>query len=135
VIISIFHRKLWLQFQSSSSRQQSYPETRKTVRFPYHKNQPRMSNTPPVLVVCSHSQFMTQNSQNSPGQLIPVEILSSDQGCLEVQIVHSFLDQELPSGSSNHRTMGLISEILIRRKSKVQMKPLENNRIYVCRGG
>jgi hypothetical protein len=55
VSISIFPRNMWLQIQSKRS----------TVGFPYHTNQPTTSGTPPVLVVCSHSQFMTQNSHNS----------------------------------------------------------------------
>jgi hypothetical protein len=37
----------------------------KYCRISLPHNQPIMSNTPPVLVVCSHNQFMTQNSHNS----------------------------------------------------------------------
>jgi hypothetical protein len=47
-----------------------------SCRISLPQNQPIMSNTPPVLVVCSHNQFMTQNIVITPGHPIPVEILS-----------------------------------------------------------
>jgi hypothetical protein len=53
---------------AASSKQQQHAvglPREKYCRISLPQNQPTMSSTPPVLVVCSHNQFMTQNSHNS----------------------------------------------------------------------
>jgi hypothetical protein len=53
---------------AASLKQQQHAEglpREKYCRISLPQNQPIMSSTPPVLVVWSHNQFMTQNSHNS----------------------------------------------------------------------
>jgi hypothetical protein len=53
---------------AASSKQQQHAvglPREKYCRISLPQNQPIMSSTPPVLVVYSHNQFMTQNSHNS----------------------------------------------------------------------
>jgi hypothetical protein len=53
---------------AASSKQQQHAvglPREKYCRISLPQNQPTMSSTAPVLVVCSHNQFMTQNSHNS----------------------------------------------------------------------